>query len=132
VIGQRAEIREHLEQHAASLARFHDGWWDTVAGIMADGSRPEDVSSLPGVSTTFSLTLETAESPEAARLNASNEIAIGNLAQHSDWLQGQLDGAPAPSSRRSDLIGTVLDAGQRLASTRPAAMMKKAAGRVLR
>jgi polysaccharide pyruvyl transferase WcaK-like protein/glycosyltransferase involved in cell wall biosynthesis len=132
VIGQRAEIREHLEQHAASLARFHDGWWDTVAGIMADGSRPEDVSSLPGVSTTFSLTLETAESPEAARLNASNEIAIGNLAQHSDWLQGQLDGAPAPSSSRSDLIGTVLDAGQRLASTRPAAMMKKAAGRVLR
>jgi hypothetical protein len=87
---------------------------------------------LPGVSSTFSLTLETAESPEAARLNASNEIAIGNLAQHSDWLQGQLDGAPAPSSRRSDLIGTVLDAGQRLASTRPAAMMKKAAGRVLR
>ena len=131
VIGQRSEIRDHLLQHATKLEDFHGTWWNALADIIAGGQMPPDFAALPAVSSTFSPMVEQAETAEAARLNASNEIAIGNLAQHGDWLQGQLNAAPAPTVGTPDVIGVMLNAGQRLTTLRPAAVLK-AARRILR
>ncbi|MCT9625637.1 polysaccharide pyruvyl transferase family protein [Pseudarthrobacter equi] len=132
VLGQRAEIRKHLQQHATALAEFHDSWWDALAGAVSGADTPKDFGALPDLNNKFPLPLERAESAEAARLNASNEIAIGNLAQHSDWLQGQLDSVQAPAAGLPGLLGTVLDAGERLGKARPAALVRNVARRVLR
>lgn len=91
VIGERAEITSHLQVQVQKLEAFHDSWWDAVGGALRGSAAPGTAVELEPVPSA-SLRLEPAESPAAARLNASNEIAIGNLIQHNDWLQGELNG----------------------------------------
>jgi polysaccharide pyruvyl transferase WcaK-like protein/glycosyltransferase involved in cell wall biosynthesis len=114
VVGQCAEIRDHLRQHGRKLDAFHDSWWDAVAAVLDGGSVPETLASLPVVNSNYSLILEQAESQEAARLNASNEIAIGNLAQHGDWLQGELHQQAGQPDRLGRGIAVLRQAGQKL------------------
>ncbi|GAA3400770.1 polysaccharide pyruvyl transferase family protein [Pseudarthrobacter polychromogenes] len=116
VIGQRTEIRDHLQQQGKTLNAFHEGWWDAVAAVLDAGSTPGPLIPLPVVDSNPSLILEQAESPEAARLNASNEIAIGNLAQHTEWLQGELNARPA---RLGGSIAGMARSGQKLLSRTP-------------
>ena len=99
VIGERSDIRNHLKKRGQKLMAFHNSWWDALDATLRDSPVPETFSTLPRPDTGLSLMLEHAETPEAARLNASNEIAIGNLAQHSDWLQGQLNESTRPEGR---------------------------------
>ena len=133
VIGQQAEIREHLQQHGRKLNVFHEGWWDAVAAVLDDGSMPETLIPLPVVNCTSALTLEQAESQEAARLNASNEIAIGNLAQHTEWLQGELNQAAAQPDRIGEGIVMLSRAGKELLRRTPLlAAAKSFRTRVLR
>jgi polysaccharide pyruvyl transferase WcaK-like protein len=91
VLNARSEITTHLQLHGQKLRTFHDNWWETIDAALRGYPAEEEFSTIPVPDTGVSLVLEQAESSAASRLNASNEIAIGNLAQHSDWLQGQLD-----------------------------------------
>lgn len=98
VLSARSDITTHLQVHGQKLRAFHDNWWETIDATLREYPVEEGFSTIPVPDTGVSLVLEHAESGAAARLNASNEIAIGNLAQHSDWLQGQL----AERARQSD------------------------------
>jgi hypothetical protein len=49
------------------------------------------IPQLPEPDPQISLMLERTDDMMADRLNASNETAIGLLAQHGDWLQGRLN-----------------------------------------
>ncbi|GGI69690.1 polysaccharide pyruvyl transferase family protein [Pseudarthrobacter scleromae] len=119
VIGQRAGIREHLQHQGKTLNAFHEGWWDAVTAVLDAGSTPGPLTPLPLVDSNPSLILEQAESPEATRLNASNEIAIGNLAQHTEWLQGELNQVAArPDGLRGSIAG-ITSSGQKLLSGTP-------------
>ncbi|WP_406636725.1 polysaccharide pyruvyl transferase family protein [Pseudarthrobacter quantipunctorum] len=119
VIGQRAEIRDHLQQHGRELKAFHVGWWDAVAAALSTGSMPETLVPIPAVTNNSALIVEEAESQEAARLNASNEIAIGNLAQHTEWLQGELNQAAARPDHLGAGVAVIAQAGQKLLSRTP-------------
>jgi polysaccharide pyruvyl transferase WcaK-like protein len=133
VIGQRAEIRAHLQQHGKTLGASHDNWWDAISAILDGGSLAERLAPFPGVPSGFSLSLEQAESQEAARLNASNEIAIGNLAQHNDWLQGELSQQARHPDPLAQGIAALSQAGQKLLSRKPSlAAAKRLARRVVR
>ncbi|GAA1789882.1 hypothetical protein GCM10009712_41550 [Pseudarthrobacter sulfonivorans] len=133
VIGQRAEIRNHLQQQGEKLEAFHTSWWDSVAAVLDGASTPVTPAPLPVVNSSFSLILEQAESQEAARLNASNEMAIGNLAQHRDWLEGELSqrtGRPDPLSQG---LAVLSQAGQKLLRRKPSlAAAKRLAARLTR
>lgn len=91
VIEARDDIRQHLNEQGRQLRRFHATWWDHIAdnlkGSTAEGSSPQ----LPAPDPRLSARLEGSDSTTADRLNASNETAIGLLAQHGDWLQGRLN-----------------------------------------
>lgn len=133
VIGQRTEIRDHLQQHGKKLDAFHDSWWDTLAAVLDGGSMPEAVTPLPIVNSNFSLVLEPGESQEAARLNASNEVAIGTLAQHSEWLQGELSQQAGHPDRLGQGIALLSQAGQKLLRRKPSlTAAKRLAGRFVR
>jgi hypothetical protein len=103
-----------------------------MAAILDGRSLPER-TPLPEVHSGVSLSLEAGESQEAARLNASNEIAIGNLAQHSDWLQGELSQQARHPDPLSQGIAALSQAGQNLLSRKPSLQAaKRLAARVLR
>lgn len=91
VIDARDDIREHLNDQSQQLRRFHTTWWDYIAAIL-EGATTEGTSpQLPAPDHRLSARLEGFGSTTADRLNASNETAIGLLAQHGDWLQGRLN-----------------------------------------
>lgn len=127
VISQRTEIRGHLQQHVKALDDFHSSWWDAMAAVLDGRSLPER-APLPDVHSGVSLNLEPGESQEAARLNASNEIAIGNLAQHNEWLQGQLSQQARHPDPLSQGFAVLSQAGQRLLSRKPSLQAAKRLG----
>jgi hypothetical protein len=131
VIGQRAEIRNHLQQQGQRLEAFHASWWDSLAAVLDGASVPGTPTPLPVVNSSFSLILEQAESQEAARLNASNEIAIGNLAQHRDWLEGELSQRAERPDPLSQGLAVLSQAGQKLLTRKPSlAAAKRLASRL--
>jgi polysaccharide pyruvyl transferase WcaK-like protein/glycosyltransferase involved in cell wall biosynthesis len=119
VVGQRAEIRDHLRQRAGQLRAFHSSWWDEVGAVINGTPQPGTPAPMPAVGSNFALLLEQAESHEASRLNANNEISIGNLAQQADWFQGQLSQQAGPPVRRGQGIARLSEAGQKLLRRRP-------------
>lgn len=91
VVSGGAQLRAYLKQQGQELLSFHHAWWDTVSGLLAGSPNHHVLSPLPSPATAAPLLLESQEDGITFRLNASNEIAIGLLAQHGDWPQGRLD-----------------------------------------
>lgn len=113
VLNQRTEISDHLQHRGKELRDFHGAWWDAVASALEGLPLPEALSAIPVSAANPPLSLEYAESREASRLNANNEISIGEHAQRVDWLQGKLGqvrGQPADAGEQALLtrLGTKL------------------------
>ncbi|MET3165158.1 UNVERIFIED_ORG: polysaccharide pyruvyl transferase WcaK-like protein/glycosyltransferase involved in cell wall biosynthesis [Arthrobacter sp. UYEF10] len=91
VANGRAQLSDYLKQRGQELLSFQNAWWDTVSGLLGGSPAPYALSPLPMPVTEAPLLVESPEHDITFRLNASNEIAIGLLAQHGDWLQGRLN-----------------------------------------
>ena len=111
VIGARADIAEHLQKHGDVMAGYQEDWWNQLAAVLRGTAPRQTPPALPVPNTGIQLMLEPGESRTATRLNANNEVAIGLLGQHADWLHGRVHQletreqptAPAPASRGIDL-----------------------------
>ncbi|MET3165389.1 UNVERIFIED_ORG: hypothetical protein ABIB19_003823 [Arthrobacter sp. UYEF10] len=88
IIEARDDIRQHLKEQGQQLRRFHALWWDHVADVLKGSTTERAYPQLPAPDPRLAARLEGSASTTADRLNASNETAIGLLAQHGDWLQG--------------------------------------------
>ena len=93
------------------MAGYQEDWWNQLAAVLRVTAPRQTPPALPVPNTGIQLMLEPGESRTATRLNANNEVAIGLLGQHADWLHGRVHQletreqptAPAPASRGIDL-----------------------------
>lgn len=139
VLNQRVEISDHLQHRGKELRDFHNTWWDAVASAVGRQALPEVLPAVPVTSGHPPLDLDYAETREATRLNANNEISIGEHAQRVDWLQGelgQLAGPPAAAGQPAMFgrVGTkILDLALPLSAARalPLSAARRLARRVL-
>ncbi|WP_138444656.1 polysaccharide pyruvyl transferase family protein [Sinomonas susongensis] len=86
----RGRLASHLDGLHPKMAEAHGRWWDAAASALR--GQPASPTALPEapIWQDGSGVLAAGSEGWAGPLNAGNELAIGNLLQHVDWLQGEL------------------------------------------
>jgi len=102
VWNSREGLLEHLSGCRPGMAEAHGLWWDSIASALEGRtSSPPPTLPEPAIWQGETSGVFANSKSWAERLNASNEMAIGNLLQHVDWLQGELRAQQKPAARRA-------------------------------